>query len=469
VRSEANPVGHVTFPAMDLDAIDARIAEVHKDKKWILAADAAAGATSMVEQLRAWESGPIMIVAAIEGVGDVPEVERIYYTRTHGDTVMAGIRAYLESIENPGADLLAAVDSFDSDHEAMNLFSAFSRKAEFFGRPIYGARPPEWGALEDKMLIDELCDAAGIKRAPSVIVAVPDAADAAGRLATNLGTVWVADNTEGWHGGGEYVRWVRGPEEVGPATAWFLEHSETVRVMPFLEGLPCSIHGFNTQEGTAVFLPVELMIFRNEARSQFFYGRAANFWDPPPGIADEMRDAARGMGGLLAERVGYLGSFGIDGVATSNGFLPTELNPRFSVGHSLQAEAADVPLSSIERLLIEGDIEIDAIGLEAQIVTATQRSRGGGMLIPLPAEHEAAETGVVFTGSRAVAVDLDREHDAIMKIGPSAFGSVVIMRLDAERSPIGPRVAPKAIQAIALAKELWAIEVPPLVAAPDPF
>jgi hypothetical protein len=454
---------------MDLDAINARIAEVHKDKKWILTADAAAGATSMVDRLREWESGPLMIVAAIEGVGDVPEVERIYYTRTHGDTVMGGIRAYLKSIENPDAGLLAAVDTFDPDHQAMNLFGAFSREAEFFGRPIYGARPPEWGALEDKMLIDGLCDAAGITRAPSVIVAAAGAADAAGRLATNLGTVWVADNTEGWHGGGEYVRWVRGADEVGPATAWFAEHAETVRVMPFLEGVPCSIHGFNTRDGTAVFLPVELMIFRNAERPEFFYGQAANFWDPPPSIADEMRDAARRMGGLIAGRVGYLGSFGIDGVATSSGFLPTELNPRFSVGHALQATAADVPLSTIERLLIEGDIEIDAIGLEERIVTGTQRSRGGGMLIPLTAKHEAAETGVVFTESRAVAVDIDEENDATMKIGPSAFGSVVIMRLDPERNEIGPRVAPMAIQAIALAEELWGIEVPGLVAAPDPF
>ena len=81
MRSEAATVGPVTSPAMDLDTINARIAEAHRGKKWILTADAAAGATTMVDQLREWESGPLMIVAAIEGVGDLPEVERIFYIR----------------------------------------------------------------------------------------------------------------------------------------------------------------------------------------------------------------------------------------------------------------------------------------------------------------------------------------------------------------------------------------------------
>ena len=43
------------------------------------------------------------------------------------------------------------------------------------------------------------------------------------------------------------------------------------------------------------------------------------------------------------------------------------------------------------------------------------------------------------------------------------------MRLDPERNPIGPSMAPRVLQAIDLARELWDIDVPPMVAAPDPF
>ena len=54
-----------------------------------------------------------------------------------------------------------------------------------------------------------------------------------------------------------------------------------------------------------------------------------------------------------------------------------------------------------------------------------------------------------------------------MEIGSASMGSIIIMKLDPDRAPIGPSVAPKAIQAIDLARELWGIELPPLVAAPD--
>ncbi len=87
----------------------------------------------------------------------------------------------------------------------------------------------------------------------------------------------------------------------------------------------------------------------------------------------------------------------------------------------------------------------------------------------LAGEYEAAETGVVFTGSGAVAVDVDEPSDATMQIGLGAYGSIIIMRLDPERSPIGPSVAPRALEAIALAGDLWDIDVPPLEPAPDFF
>jgi hypothetical protein len=454
---------------MDLDSIDERIAEVHRGRKWILTPDAAVSARELVEQLREGGSGPVMVIAALEGVGELPEADRIHYTRTTGDTIMGGIRAFIDSIESPSPELMAAVDAFDPEGEAMVLPTGFSREQELVGRPLYGERPAEWGALEDKMILDELADAAGITRAPSEIVAVADASAAAQRLAGDLGTVWVADNTEGWHGGGEYVRWVRDPADTQPAVDWFSEHAEMVRVMPFLDGIPCSIHGFNTGDGTAVFLPVEMIIFRHAELPEFIYGRAANFWNPPQAIRDEMRSAARNMGSLLRERVGYLGGFDIDGVATAEGFRPTELNPRLAVGHFIQARAADVPLASLERLLIAGDLDIAAADLEEIVVSAAETTRGGGMLLTLPGEHDAAKTGVVFTGNGAVAVDPDEPSDAILEIGPGAYRSIILMRLDPERNPIGPPIAPRVLQAVELARQMWEIDLPPMAAAPNPF
>jgi len=452
---------------MKLETVKSAVAEFHRGRKWIITPGAAAAATASVEQLREWDAAGVMIVAGVEGIGDLPRADRFYYTRARGDTVMQSVRAFLDSVEHPSDDLLAAVDQFDPKREALVLGADFSRRSTLAGRPVYGARPEIWGALEDKTTVDSLWDDAGVGRAPSVVVSVESAADAASGLASELGTVWVADNTEGWHGGGEYARWVRTADDIAPAVNWFADHAVDVRVMPFLDGIPCSIHGFVTRDGVSVFHPVEMIILRHTALPEFAYAQAANFWNPPVGVCDTMREAARRVGALLAERHGYLGGFGIDGVCTRSGFLPTELNPRLSIGHGLHSRAADLPLESLERMLIEGDIEIDAADLEAFIGAAARESRRGGVLLPLPGHHEDARVGIRFIDGRAVAVAADGVSDATMEIGPAAMGSLVVMRFDPARTPIGPSIAPRAVAAIDLARELWEPGIPPLVAAPD--
>ncbi|MEA3511906.1 MAG: hypothetical protein U9R51_10770 [Actinomycetota bacterium] len=452
---------------MDLDRLNASIAEFHRGKKWILLPDVAAAATPVVERLNEWGAAGVMVIAAIEGTGDLPKADRFHYTRTSGTTIMGGIRAYLKSVELPSALLAGSVEVFDPDHEAMVLGGGFSRLDTLAGRPVYGARPEAWGALEDKTTVDQLWDDAQVRRAPSVVVPVSDAVTAAIAIGSKAGTVWAGDNTEGWHGGGEYVRWIKNAGDAAAALEWFTSHAETVRVMPFLDGIPCSIHGFVTRDGVAVFLPVEMVILRHASKPELIYAQAANFWNPPADVRDEMRTAACRVGELLRERHGYVGGFGIDGVCTRDGFLPTELNPRSSIGHRLQSKAADLPLDSMERMMVEGDLDISARDLEEAIVSVASISRSGGMLTPLTSTYKAAETGIRFQSDRAMAVNVDGETDATMEIGSAAMGSIIILRLDPERTPIGPSVAPRAIMAIDLARELWGVDMPPLVAAPD--
>jgi hypothetical protein len=452
---------------MDLHHINRTLAAFHGGRKWILVPDAAAAATSTVDQLREWGSGPIMIVTAVEGVGDLPTVDVICYTRAVGDTQMTGIRAAIRAIEQPSDDILSAVDEFDPDNSAMVLGAGFSRSSVLVGRPVYGARPEAWGALEDKMIIDQLLDDAGVSRAPSAIVPVADAPAAAADLASDLGTVWVADNHEGWHGGGEYVRWIRSRADVAPAVEWFDEHAARVRVMPFLDGIPCSIHGFSTHDGVAVFLPVEMVILRRVDRPEFVYAQAANFWNPPAVIRDEMRDAARQLGILLKERYGYLGGYGIDGVCTPGGFLPTELNPRLSRGHHLHTLASDIPLGIMELMQLEGDLEISSAQLEAGVLAAALESRRGGMLLPLGGHEEPREIGIRFIDGRAVAVDPEGVTDATMRIGPALMGSIVIVTYEPDRTPVGPSVGPRSVAAIDLAREMWDLDIPAVTPAPD--
>ncbi len=452
---------------MDIEAVKEQIAEAYRDRKWILAIDAAAGATRMVERMRDQGVTGIMIVAALEGDGDVPDVDRVHYTRASGDSIMQGVRAFVRSIDNPSPDLLRAVDEFDPDGTALILNPGFSRSTKLFGRASYGVREPEWRDLEDKMIVDDLWDDAGVTRAPSEIVTVQDAPDASNGLRGELGTVWAADNKEGWHGGGEYVRWVRDSSDVQEAVEWFSEHANRVRVMPFLDGLPCSIHGINTDNGVAVFNPVELTILRHTDRPALYYAQGANFWNPPDAVRDEMRSAARSVGDILADRHGYIGGFGIDGICTRDGFRPTELNPRMSLGHAVHALAAEIPIGGIERGLVAGDLSIDADDLENTVLDAARTKRRGGAMFHIDGEYPEARTGFRIVDGTAVAVDAEESNDGTMEIGETAFGSAIFAQYDRDNTPIGPSTAPRALAILDLARGLWNVDAPSLEAAPD--
>ncbi len=449
-----------------MDDLAERLASVYADRRWIIAIDAAAAVGGFVARLREWGAERVMVVAGAEGVGDLPDCPIEYVRVRGGESLMGRIRAMQDTFAHPPAEVRAAVDRFDPDTSARVITTPFSTAATLLGRPVYGARRPEWVALEDKTTADELWDAAGVPRAPSRVVPVADASEVAVELAGPLGTVWVADNTEGWHGGAGYTRWIVDGSAAAKATAWFSRHAARVRVMPFLDGIPCSIHGFVTDRGTAVFRPVEVVVLRRADRGGFVYGGVSTFWDPSDEVREEMRAAARRVAAVLDERVGYRGPFGIDGVATADGFRPTELNPRLSAGVGIQA--GDLAVGSITRAVVEGDLDVDPGGLEETVVSGADTVRSGGMGVPLAQEVDPAETAVVFRRDRAEAGSVDTEPDGTLAVGPAGGGgSYLRLRLDPEKVAPGPSVAPKAVAACRLAGELWGVELPELEPAPD--
>ena len=162
------------------------------------------------------------------------------------------------------------------------------------GRPAYGARRPEWVALEDKTTNDALFARAGVACAPSEVVVATDrgALDAAAaRLDGGAGTVWSGDARDGFNGGGVLVRRVTGPDRATEVAALMAGRCDRVRVAPFLDGIPCSIHGIVTTDGIAVFRPMEMVVLRT-ADAGFRYAGVASYWDPPAGARE--RDAGRG-------------------------------------------------------------------------------------------------------------------------------------------------------------------------------
>ena len=204
----------------------------------------------------------------------------------------------------------------------------------------------------------QVWDAAGVARAPYRLVDLADdaaLAAATDELGGELGAVWAGDARDGFNGGGNFVRWVRDDRDRAAAAAFFRPRCDRVRVMPFLDGVPCSIHGFVLPDGTAALRPVEIVIAARPGRPDLRLRRPRH----APGTrrrptARRCATPSAGSGAHLQRAHGYRGAFGIDGVLTADGFRPTELNTRMSAGASAVAEPDRRFFTFLQAALVAG-------------------------------------------------------------------------------------------------------------------
>ncbi len=378
------------------------------------------------------ESGgerPLLVASGV-GAGPTPTAEQaevVFVDLPTAPSMTEDLRRHDALVRDLPGHVVAAVEAYDPDRSAGWLVTPFIGTEPILGREVLTGRPAAWAALEDKLVVDELWDALGAPRAPSRTVPVDaDALRAAGAdLDQGAGVVWAGDARDGFNGGGDFVRWVA-PGDDGEALAFFAGRCDRVRVMPFLEGVPCSIHAMVLPDGTAVFRPVELAILRRPDRS-FVYGGLGTSWDPPAADREQMRDLARRTGEQLRDRVGYRGAFGIDGVLTVDGFRPTELNARLSGGLGAMARVADTSLFVLLQftLLAGRDPGVDAPSLERWalgVLDATRFAKPLALAAPGVVEGPV-DVPVAWDGERLTRSE--QETGWLVSAGPNPAGTYV--------------------------------------------
>ncbi len=344
----------------------------------VLAGAMAASWTEHIELLRAVGVADMLVVATEgRGAGPAPDVQTVIVEPPPGLSEMEQIHFGDHTLADPPAAVVAALDRFDPDRQALVVGTFLATVAELAGRPLVAHRRPEWVALEDKVVVDAFWDRAGIERQRSSIVELADAQRAAAAVDRGHGTVWAADARNGFHGGAHQTYWVTDDDSRERALSGLRPVCDRVRVMPFIEGIPCSIHGIVLPDGVAVLRPVEMVTLRRG--TQFVYSGCATYWDPAPVLREQMRDAARKAGRLLADEVGFRGTFTVDGVAADDGFWPTEVNPRFGAGIMTIARGSGLPMVMINDLIVGGhDLGRTAVELESAVIEHADERRGGG-------------------------------------------------------------------------------------------
>jgi len=418
-------------------------------RKWILAFDVAAGATPYVAELQRLGAADVLVLAGTPGMGPAPDAAT-HLMDTHGSSMMAAIRAVQSALAAPSEATLAAIEAFDPDARAHVLPTLFGALPMVAGRPVFGVREPAWMALEDKMRADALWDAVGIPRSPMQLVAAREPALRAAfeQMQTGSGTVWAGDAKQGWHGGATHTRWVSDAASFYAAVAFFTERCDRVRVMPFLDGQPCSIHGLVGSEGTVVALrPCEAIILPRRATGDFAYWGTSTTWDPPAARREEMRSMVRRVGRHLHETLGYRAAFTFDGVMTADGFRPTELNPRFGGALGAIGRCLDgLNIYLLNQLMLEGGVP-DALlpELERAVLEIADAKRFA---------RAAAFVRTTPPGDLEERLNLDGVSGTL-KFGPGPTGGRVVAEFDGQTVPAGAAIAPYARQAFALADRLW--------------
>ena len=354
------------------------------------------GSGVVVDTFRSLGASDVFVLAQTRGTGPIPEGTAYFDLEITAGTIDRALRATIAAVKDPPAAAIAALDEFDPNRSAIVVGDMFNEAAYIAGRRSLSYRRPEWVALEDKVVIDACWERWGVARAPSVVVETDftSLVNAASELDEGQGTVWAGDAREGFNGGAEYARWVRNRTDAEAAAAFLGAHCDQARVMPFLEGIPCSIHGVVFDDDVAALRPFEMVTLRRAEGPELFYAGIASYWDPPRADREEMRAIARRVGAALRTDVDYRGGFTIDGVMTAEGFRPTELNPRPGAALGTLSRAhPELPLSLLFPA-ISGGVELDyrPTDLEELLLSGADRVRAGGTWSVLPTPLPSVES-----------------------------------------------------------------------------
>ena len=163
-------------------------------RRFILIGGPVAGLTGLALHLRGLGAEPPFILGTVVGTGPLPRPGQATWCSldVKAENIIDGFRLYESILRDLPADAGRALDRYDPEHDAAVLGAIIlGHVPEVAGRRRYALPDPEWGTLEDKVVIDAFWDEVGIARAPSSVVPVEQPAlDAAAReLDSGHGTV----------------------------------------------------------------------------------------------------------------------------------------------------------------------------------------------------------------------------------------------------------------------------------------
>lgn len=428
---------------------------VYRDRKLLHVSEVDAamfGTASMLAELGA--ANPFLL-AGNKGTtkARVPNDAEVCTLELRGATIVETARRFERLLQDLPQSLVKRINHWDPNMEARSVGVTLGEFTQVAGREKYGRRKSDWTNLEDKTTIDRFWDYVGTERAQSKVVSLhrSNLEEIANDLDVGLGTVWAADNSAGVHGGSTGLRWLESSQTATELVDEMSDFAENVRVAPFLEGIPMSIHGVVLANQVAVFRPVELITLRYVERNQFLWAGCSTSYDPHELDRLEMRRIAREVGIALRDSVGYRGPFSIDGILTESGFLPTELNPRLSGGFgALTRGIPGLPLAPLCWAAMEEEpLNYRPALLEQAILESADTNRvTGGHVVTTRRFEQLVEIKLVRDGEEFREALPGENPIAWLTCGPSPVGGIIFLQMAGSSERNGMLIAPEMVRVL---------------------
>lgn len=313
----------------------------------VLFGSAASRLTHMAKQCLELGSRRVLVLAwASHGIGLGPlpsDVQLLspFPLETSGD----GMRIVLPS------HILEGLRTFDPHREALVIGSGSTSSCLIDGRAIINARPKLQEQYESKLISEQILSTVMDRKELTRIMGIShrNFYGQCSQIDLGDGIVLSGDSSTGPGTAGSHVWWVTNSAQAVNAVKHLRSNGGMVRVMPYVRGIPASMHGLVLADGLITCPPMQLInLLRSSdghVATRFFTAGSATLSVLDSHLMARMRTLIRSIGEELAARVGYRGMYCVDGIVTEDSFIPTEINTREGSSIGVHFSLADeVPI-----------------------------------------------------------------------------------------------------------------------------
>ena len=371
-------------------------------------------------------------------------------------TLAFEIRAYHNALTQLSAVHMADIDKFDPEGKAIVIGPFWFSLPTVAGRRVFGFRRPKWILYEDKCAVSAIWDKAGIVQAKSTVVPVSS-------LRNGLPEGWAyplvisGDSSNGMTGGGSHVRAIHSDAQLEAQLGFFEDDCEQLRLMDYVDGTSCSIHGVVLEHTVLSSIPIEMVVVPR-ADGKFIYMGASTHWAPSPSELTHLQDIVQRVGAALRDDADFRGTFTIDGVFKAGQFYPTEINTRAGAGIFALYGPAQLSYYLLDLMLKDAqDIPIDPARFQEWMWDIAQGSRStrawGGADIdgPVPNEKHA----LVFQSGEWIRIADDSDGASTLTISEGRTGAFLQIYVASDTLEAGELLLPYVKAAMHYSDKQW--------------